>query len=158
MKLSLRLFFSLNAFMISFVSMLSTSSLCTFMRAKFEHLELVIVLLRQVLRRRNVEKLRSASQLVTGRVRSTRYMRFRLLNILLFANASVQFSAGSLGSDSMKISSSDLTGICWFRRLKKLILGSAEKLGGAGLRPIAPRSSKNLMGQRLIAPRGYIRP
>ena len=80
-------FFSLNAFMISFVSMLSTSSLCTFMRAKFEHLELVIVLLRQVLRRRNVEKLRSASQLVTGRVRSTRYMRFRLLNILLFANA-----------------------------------------------------------------------
>ena len=35
---------------------------------------------------------------------------------------------------------------------------STVNLGGAGLRPTAPRCSKYLMGQRPIAPRGKIRP
>ena len=35
---------------------------------------------------------------------------------------------------------------------------STVNLGGAGLRPTAPRCSKNLMGRRPIAPRGQIRP
>ena len=50
------------------------------------------------------------------------------------------------------------TGICWFCQLKRIILASAINLGGAGLRPTAPRSSKNLMGPRPNAPRSQDRP
>ena len=82
---------------ILFLSMFSSISLCTFIRAKFEHLVLAILPVSR-------------------------------------------------------------TGICWFRQLKRIILASAINLGGAGLRPTAPRSSKNLMGQRPIAPRSQIRP
>ena len=82
---------------ILFLSMFSSISLCTFIRAKFEHLVLAILPVSR-------------------------------------------------------------TGICWFRQLKRIILASAINLGGAGLRPTAPRSSKNLMGQRPIAPRSQNRP
>ena len=82
---------------ILFLSMFSSISLCTFIRAKFEHLVLAILPVSR-------------------------------------------------------------TGICWFRQLKRIILASAINLGGAGLRPTAPRSSKNLMGPRPIAPRSQDRP